>query len=189
MKKLLTIGAVLLFGTTLYASNITHTIKGGIGLTKINPSESDPDLKVENSIGVTLAWEGIYSFSEKHATSIGFGFKSLNSTFKSSSTGTEIDFDTTWLEIPLLYHYKATEQVSLQAGSFIGYNLSAELSGVDVTDIKETDFGLRIGGTYHITKHHQLNAIYSHGLVNVIDDTSGIDWNSRAINIIYGYTF
>ncbi|POS02144.1 porin family protein [Flavobacterium croceum] len=216
MKKLvLSLAAVLTFGLAS-AQETKFGVKAGVGLTNLAQSGKDsdgvdsPDSKLGVQFGAfaeiklddKFAFQPELLFSTQGAKSK----ESVSSTGYSYSSETKLNFS--YINVPLMMKYYATEKFSLEFGPQVGFLMSAKAKTDSSTtilgtteststneDVKKfynsTDFGLNIGAGYNFTDNLSAGLRYNLGLSNVYKEQSGEDYKlkNRVISLQLGYRF
>jgi len=105
-----------------------------------------------------------------------------------------------FIELPISFSYSANDELSINAGPFIGFQLSSktkvEMNGEkeeeDFTDqITSVDYGFNFGASYTINENIIIDVRYALGLSNIAVTEDGDDTTvkSSAIRISFGYIF
>jgi opacity protein-like surface antigen len=114
-----------------------------------------------------------------------------------------INFDATlkanYLTIPVMFKYYVSNDLSLEAGPYVGFLTSAKIKfessfGSGTEDAKEffksTDFGVGVGLNYNITQAIFLNARYAAGLAKIGDtETNDNDVKNSVFQFGLGFRF
>ena len=103
-----------------------------------------------------------------------------------------------YINVPVMFKYEVAKKLSLEAGPYVGFlvsaKLKAEISGLgsdtqDAKDLfKSTDFGLGLGMNYDFSDVIFANFRYSAGLVE-IGDADGDSNNIKNSNLQFGLGF
>ncbi len=235
MKKIIVAISALVLGTTAMAQ-MTIGAKAGLNYTSIGTKiDPEPDEKPEASSGIGFHLGGFlqYNLSDK----IGLrpelmysirGFKDENTTSTTNTFfGTTTTTETTsedkgnysYLEIPLLLAYNASENFSIHVGPGFGLlmggkvksegesttttttgsttttttsSYSGEASGSDVTDgMRKMELGAVIGLGYQLESGLGFNLRYWRGLntVNEETDFGGVEVKSNTNLIQFSVTY
>ncbi len=115
-----------------------------------------------------------------------------------SAQGTKFDSDDkiklSYINVPIMAKYYATEGLSIEAGPQIGFlvNSEQEVEGrtFDFNNVSEIDFGLNFGLGYTLHSGLNFSARYNVGLSNIIDvDGSTEDIKNGVFQFSLGYFF
>ena len=98
----------------------------------------------------------------------------------SNSDDDTIDQSITMLNIPLLAKYLVNDELSINAGPYLGLIMGAEAkSDADDFDNKDLfnalDYGLGLGASYELPSGINLSVRYLLGLADISDDESGTE--------------
>ncbi|WP_320814404.1 porin family protein [Flavobacterium sp.] len=113
------------------------------------------------------------------------------------------NFDVTmklnYINVPVMFKYKAADKFSLEAGPYIGFLTSAKLKlknsslGSETEDIKDliksTDLGFALGMNYDFTDSIFTNIRYSGGLVEIGNTDSDNNIKNSNLQIGLGIRF
>jgi hypothetical protein len=110
------------------------------------------------------------------------------------SEGDEVDFNLSYLNIPVMAKYYATPKLSFELGPQIGFLTSAKGKtmgvSVDIDDFfKSTDFGLNFGAGYDFTNKFSAGVRYNLGLSNIAEDSGDESIQNSVFSISLGYKF
>lgn len=110
------------------------------------------------------------------------------------SDGETVDFNLSYLNIPIMAKYYVAPKFSLELGPQIGFLTSAkgEAMGVsvDIEDFfKSTDFGLNFGAGYDFTDKFSASVRYNLGLSNIAEDSGDESVQNSVFSISLGYKF
>jgi opacity protein-like surface antigen len=101
----------------------------------------------------------------------------------------------TYLNLPLLFRYNFSENLSAVTGPQIGFLLSAKAKDDgDSNDVKDSFNGTNIswglGAQYELPNNLNVGLRYNFGLSDIADDGND-DWKTKAstLQISLGYTF
>lgn len=127
----------------------------------------------------------------------------------------DIDVRLNYLEVPVLFNFKPTENLYIGAGPSFGYGLSGKLEGsfmyedeteelnetfeLDAFDdseedgagFKRFDLGITAAAGYYVSENLSIQASYIHGLSNIADDSefSSNEYKNRSFTLGLGYRF
>lgn len=171
-----------------FATGFQHKAYFGVGSASIKFA----DLDSTAGIGFSLGYEAFKTLSDKSGVSVGVEYNQLNSESEDSE-GTKLESETSWLTVPVLYHYTGVQKFDFFGGGFAAFKLS-ESSTVDGMDLTEdtltgTNYGIVLGLGYNITDRVFARAQYNLGLAD-INDLEGID-NAKTseMRLSVGYSF
>jgi hypothetical protein len=104
-------------------------------------------------------------------------------------------FNLSYINLPIMAKYYATEALSIEVGPQIGFLVNAELEELGETiDIDENtqgiDFGLNLGLGYKLASGLNFSARYNLGLSKVFDsEVEDLDVNNSVFQFSVGYFF
>lgn len=174
------------------------------------------DWKFGFGAGVFAEFDLFPNFSIKPSLNFMQKGVEVSSTFSEEELLMEQDLDVTlnYLEVPILFNFKPTDNFFIGAGPSFGYGLSGKIEGslrfedeteeyVESVDIdafddsedgagfKRFDFGITAAAGYHITENLSIQAGYIHGLSNLADDSefSDNEYKNRSFTLGLGYRF
>lgn len=150
---------------------------------------------VENAsslIGFQIGGFAEFKISDKFAIQPELLFSTQGATVESE--GTEVDFNLSYLNIPIMAKYYASPKFSIELGPQIGFLTSAKGKAMGVSvDVEEffksTDFGLNFGAGYDFTNKFSAGVRYNLGLSNIADDSGGDSVQNSVFSISLGYKF
>ena len=189
MKKIiLAVAAVLAFGFT-NAQNVSFGAKvgGNSSSIRVGGGElSDTGVLRFNSVeGIQAGLFAEIKVASKFAVQPEIMFSTEGSKFGIGGGGdAKILFS--YVNVPVMAKYYASEKISLQAGPQIGFLVSAKGKGdgssEDIKDsFKSTNFGVNFGLGYEISKKVGVDFRYNLGLSNIAtDDIFGSDSTMKA---------
>ncbi len=205
MKKIILSSLFVLAVSFTYAQKAEFGIKGGLNVANQNYS-GDGAPSPSAIIGFHVGGFADIKISEKFSIQPELLYSTQGSKFNllvntnGSNYDTENTFLLSYINIPVMFKYYATEKFSLEAGPQIGFMVDSKLKtdviGQSVTqDAKDlfesVDFGLNLGAGYDITKKISAGIRYNFGLTNVMKTESGD--NSEIKNSVFslsvGYKF
>ena len=205
MKKIILSSLFVLAVSFTYAQKAEFGIKGGLNVANQNYSGDGAPSPLA-IIGFHVGGFADIKISEKFSIQPELLYSTQGSKFNllvntnGSNYDTENTFLLSYINIPVMFKYYATEKFSLEAGPQIGFMVDSKLKtdviGQSVTqDAKDlfesVDFGLNLGAGYDITKKISAGIRYNFGLTNVMKSESGD--NSEIKNSVFslsvGYKF
>lgn len=120
---------------------------------------------------------------------------------ENNSFTADVNFNLTYINIPVMLKYYVVEKFNIEAGPQIGFLTSAKTNtkvqgyGSDEQDVKDNfesvDFGLNFGVGYDFSEHFFANTRYNLGLSNIAKTESGDDTkiSNSVFSISVGYKF
>nr|WP_245895621.1 porin family protein [Flavobacterium album] len=108
--------------------------------------------------------------------------------------GADYDLKTNYINVPILAKYYIMEGLSLEAGPYVGFLMSAKADDEDVKDgYKSIDFGLAGGVAYDLPMGVFFQARYNAGLSDINDTESPVGSTPKITNnviqVSVGYKF
>lgn len=190
MKKIiLSALAVFVFGFT-NAQEVKFGLKGGLNVANITGDIEDNSSKVGFHVGGFAE----IKVSEKFSVQPELLFSTQGTKF--DFEGTNVNFNLSYLNIPIMAKYYVFDKFSLEAGPQIGFLMSAKLAGdgdkLDLKDeYKSTDFGVNFGVGYDFTENISAGLRYNFGLSNIAKPIDGEDFkeNNSVLSLSVGYKF
>lgn len=177
MKKIILIPVLAIFCLMANAqaqssktSNLSFGVKAGPNFAFIAGDDTDNfDGKFAFHGGAVLE----YSISEQFSIQPELLYSSQGD--KGDFDGMEIKFKLDYLNLPILAKYYVTDALSIEAGPQIGFLLSAEVEGGDVSFdikdmIKDIDFGLGFGLGYKMENGLNFSGRFNLGISNIVED-------------------
>lgn len=232
MKKFMSFVFVILLCSSLSAKEGKWGVFGGLnymGFSTVKLGDvsnlgviSSDTIASEMGVGYAIGGRYYFCLDNKQSISVGLGVINKTSryakdwpTFRVSRAGYDatakftIDLNTTWLEMPVLYHYALSDQVSLYGGGYYALRVSstaisdyrADYDGGtegatnthEAIDVNNSDYGLMLGGQYYLTKNNVINFDYSFGIADVLgrlkDSTKDPLSQLSGFSISYEYQF
>lgn len=205
MKKII-LSAIAIFTIGFAnAQKAEFGIKGGLNVANQNYS-GDGAPSPSSIIGFQIGGFVEVKIAEKISIQPELLYSTQGSKFNMvvNNDGTDYDTENTfklsYINIPVMFKYYATNKFSLEAGPQIGFlvdsKLKTDVLGQSVTQdaknlFESIDFGLNIGANYDFTKKISAGVRYNLGLTNVMKTESGD--NSEVKNSVFslslGYKF
>ncbi|MGB1296365.1 MAG: outer membrane beta-barrel protein [Flavobacteriales bacterium] len=100
-----------------------------------------------------------------------------------------------YLNIPVMFQYKLTDEIYAELGPQLGVLLSAEVENnsvfltEDTKDITKTvDFGLNVGAGYIMENGLGFNIRYNMGLTSVDDSDDDVDMKNSILSLGLSYS-
>ncbi|NAS30219.1 outer membrane beta-barrel protein [Flavobacteriaceae bacterium R38] len=176
MKKLFIV-ALAMFGfvSLTNAQSVKFGVKAGANFSNFD---------VDTSFG-SGSPEGATSFYAGVLVDLGISEKiHIQPEALYSIEGAE-DADVTFIDIPVMLKYYIIDGLNVQGGPQFGILVDAE-GGTD--GLKTANFSLNLGAAYEFPVGFFIDGRYNFGLSN-ISDVSGIDLNTRGLQLGVGYRF
>ena len=174
MKKLLLIVAFLVCAFMGYAQgNGSYGIRAGINISNL---DFDPAPRFDNTHrnGFAFGFFAEYDLSASLAIMPEFQYSSEGAKDKSI----RVDF----LQVPILFKYRITDMLSAGVGPQVGVKIHEEEDG-----FKNFAFSGIVGLEYMITEEIFVDARYSYGLTNLLDETTGFKATDSNLQFGVGY--
>ncbi|WP_282136057.1 porin family protein [Seonamhaeicola maritimus] len=169
MKKLLLVVALAMFGFTMHAQESIFGVKAGVDAASVRLEAEGENVSTSETgfyIGAFVDIEISESFSFQPELL----YVSVD----------ELDF----IALPLLAKFPVSEEFNILAGPSLGFLLDT------AEGEKSFNFGLEAGAAYDITEQFFVEARYSLGLANLIEDApSGYSVKLSGFFAGLGYRF
>jgi Outer membrane protein beta-barrel domain len=191
----------LFAGGSAAAQDISGGVKGGVNFANLKFDGKGADINLDTRVGLVagafVTWPVTPRFDIQPEALVSVKGASI-----SEAVG-DVDVELTYLEIPVLFRYRApvSGNTSLQlfAGPSPAFKLNAEVTGEffdissdqDIDDEIETfDFGLVIGAGIEIG-HVTLDGRYTWGLsdLNADPESPEVEVRNRVFSILVGFRF
>ena len=202
MKNLITILFTGLLTLSLSAQQFGA--KAGLDLTDLTITDSDmPDFDM--GIGYSIGVFGEFELSDvvKLKPELLYAHRSSVYEMDLSLLGggvATVEIASEFIELPINFSYSAIDEFSINAGPFIGFQLSSKVKSdmdgekeeEDFTDqITSMDYGFNFGVSTTIIENMIIDVRYVVGLPNIAVTDSGDETvvKSSAIKISFGYIF
>ena len=158
----------------------------------LNVATLTGDVDASSLIGFQIGGFAEFKISDKFAIQPELLFSTQGAQVQSE--GTEVDFNLSYLNIPVMAKYYASPKFSIELGPQIGFLTSAKGKAmgvsVDIEDFfKSTDFGLNFGAGYDFTKKFSAGVRYNLGLSNIAEDSGDDSVQNSVFSISLGYKF
>ncbi|WP_294822418.1 porin family protein [uncultured Flavobacterium sp.] len=199
MKKiLLSAVAVMAFGAAAQAQEMKFGVKAGL-----NIANQGSDAETEGSrMGLHIGGVAEFKLSENFSIQPELLYSMMGSkvnTITEDLTVEEVDNKLDYLTLPVLAKYYIMEGLSLEAGPYVGFLMSAKQEDTDIKDgIKSIDFGLNAGVAYDLPMGVFFQARYVLGLSDINDagdtEIGGVTYEApkvtnNGLQISVGYKF
>ena len=188
MKKvILTAAAVFAFGFA-NAQETKFGVKAGLNMSNFSGDVEDNSAK----IGFQVGGFAEIKISDKFAVQPELLYSLQGA--KYSGEGDDLNYNFSYLNIPVMAKFFVAEGFSLEAGPQLGILTSAKVTdGNDSEDIKEffesIDFGLNFGAGYDVAENINIGLRYSLGLSNIAKDSGDDKISNSNIALAIGYKF
>ena len=198
MKKLITIICTGLLTLSLSAQQ--YGVKAGLDLTNLNLSSADTSVTFDMGSGYSFGVFGIIELSDvlQLKPELLYSHRTTSSSADIFGIPFEVTINMDYIEVPINLGYMVSDQITINAGPYLGLLLSATgtvdvLGQIEETDMKEDshsmDYGMNVGVSYNINESMVINAGYALGLSSINDDDSDDSLTWSAIKISFGYIF
>ncbi|MBD0726072.1 hypothetical protein B6A10_12890 [Flavobacterium sp. L1I52] len=188
MKKIiLTVAAMFAFGFA-NAQEVKFGVKAGLNLSNFTGDVENNSIKAGFQAGGLVEIKVSDKFSVQPEV-----LYSLQGT-KIEEEGTDVNFNMSYLNVPVMAKFYVADGFSLEAGPQIGFLLSAngkaEGVSIDIKDyFKSTDFSLNVGAGYDVAENVNIGARYGFGLSNIAKDSGSEKLHNSNIAIAVAYKF
>jgi hypothetical protein len=191
MKKiLLTLITIIAVNASINAQ-MRFGVKGGLNLASI--STSDKTVPTSSALGFHGGIVLDAPLSESISIQPNLLFSQKGFSLDASGISSKVTFN--YIEIPVNFLYNATDALTIGAGPFLGYALSASAKTTfngqtQTTDVdfdnksQRVDYGLNITAGYEIIEGLVISANYSLGLANLNKDATTSSTNTIKNNVI-----
>lgn len=205
-KNILIVAAVMIFGLA-NAQTAKFGIKGGMNISDWAGDTEGLDAK--SKIGFNIGGFAEIKLTDKFAIQPEILYSAQGMRLDDFETEldevgivtADINFNFSYINIPVMFKYYAAEKFNIEAGPQIGILTSAKLktkvegygsSDLDVKDnFESVDFGLNFGAGYDFTDHFFANVRYNIGLSNIVKTEEGEDAKVKnsVFSLNVGYKF
>lgn len=188
MKKIiLTVAAVFAFGFA-NAQDVKFGVKGGLNVANFS-GDVDGNSAL---VGFHVGGFAEIKISEKFAVQPELLFSTQGAKF--NEAGTDVNFNLSYLNIPVMAKYYVADKFSLEAGPQIGFLTNAKAkAGSEKVDIKDDfesiDFGVNFGAGYDFTENLSAGLRYNLGLSNIAKDSGNDKVHNNVFSLSVGYKF
>lgn len=187
MKKLFTVTMVLV-AFSINAQNVRFGAKAGLNFASMITDDADDDLDGRTAfhLGLTAEFEMSDSFSIQPELLYSGQGLSENDSYEEYTT--KLDY----LTLPVMAKFYVADGFNFEVGPQIGFLLSADDNGDDISDLlKKTDFALNLGTGYKLDSGLNFGLRYSMGLIDVPDapESQDIDFKHSVLQLSVGFNF
>ncbi len=194
MKKVVLV-SVLALSVMFVNAQVTFGVKGGVNFATLGGDDADELEGKKSNTGFYLG--GLVNVP----ISSNFAFQpelvySANQGAEFRESPLELNYNFGYLNIPLMLQYRNSGFIA-EAGPQIGFLMSAKIKATDGTNteeedikdqMKSTDFGINLGLGYQFSNGFGLNARYTFGMANIIDETD-VDIKNRVLSVGVFFNF
>lgn len=195
MKKLVLVMIAVFAFTFANAQEVSFGVKAGVNYAGTLTSDSDYNAQFNPVIGPNFAVVAEIRLSDVFSVQPEIMFSPSGFNADDDAEGYQgVDFDVNgkvnYLNIPIMAKYYATEALSIEAGPYFGFVLSAKLDGdvkvgdfvvasYDNEDVKDDyeslDVGFGGGASYELENGLFFTARYNVGLMNIEAETEEME--------------
>ncbi|HRE38196.1 MAG TPA: porin family protein [Chitinophagaceae bacterium] len=194
MKKIVLV-SVLALSTMFVNAQVTFGVKGGVNFATLGGDDADELEGKKSNTGFYLGGTVNVPISSNFAFQPELIY-SANQGMEFRESPLELNYNLGYLNIPLMLQYRNSGFIA-EAGPQIGFLMSAKAkisdgTNTDEEDIKDefkgTDFGVNLGLGYQFSNGFGLNARYTFGMSNIIDETD-VDVKNRVFSVGVFFNF
>ena len=197
MKKLLLIGAIALSGASMVNAQKIGA-KAGVNMATLGGDVQDAKSKIGFHVGVYGEW----AITDKFSIQPEVLYSAEGAKFKEE--GITLNTNLNYINIPIMFKYRATDKLFIEAGPQVGFLIGAkyksdnndfqsfiESLGMNAKDdYKKINFSIGLGAGYDITEKFNVGVRYMAGLANIAE-VEGSDYSekSNVFSLSLGYRF
>ncbi|WPR70047.1 porin family protein [Flavobacterium sp. NG2] len=196
-KSILTVAAIIAFGFA-NAQETKFGVKAGLNIANQKFEADGFSVSPNSIIGVQVGGFAEINVAGKFAIQPEVLFSTEGSKLKFD--GDEIQFNLSYINIPVMAKFYAAEKFSIHAGPQLGFLVSAKgkykEAGMgevkeDIKDAyKSVNFGLNFGAGYEFTDNLLVDIRYNVGLSDVAEtNDEGVKTTGSVFSIALGYKF
>ena len=213
MKKTLFIAVLFLGMISLKAQEMHFGARGALSITKIKFIDVDGDSDWEDEynnhskgkMNFEIGVFGEYMFNDQFAIAPELNYAGAGDRWegKNGDGPWTRTYSLTYLQVPVMLKYYINENISINAGPQLSFLMSAKedyeqgdfsrtIDLIEDKEIKTSDFGLNIGGSYKMESGLFFDIRYYMGLSGLEpdpDDAKYHDLKNRGIKFGVGYYF
>ncbi|MCF1192823.1 PorT family protein [Mangrovimonas sp. AS39] len=194
MRKLILTTSLLIFGfLSSYAQTVSFGVKAGANFANLYGDLDDASMKIGFHVGGVAE----IMINDKFGVQPEILFSDQGA--KEDFEGVDISYNLSYINVPIMAKYYATENLSLEAGPQIGFLVDSKVKAkyegdsatTDLEDISTLDFGFNFGLGYKLNNGLNFGARYNLGLSNVYDGEGSDDEkiNNGVIQVSVGFMF
>lgn len=200
MKRVLFFTIAIMTLSFVKAQDISYGLKAGLNLSDWHTSNADANDIYKMKTAFHVGGFVQFGLSDKFAVQPEVLYNVM---------GTVVDVDVTalraadadsftyalsYISVPVMLQYKATDALHLELGPQLGILMSANQKydgeSEDFKDELETvDFGVNIGAGYQLENGLLFNVRYCYGLSNFVKDTGDEWYKNNVFQFSVGYKF
>jgi opacity protein-like surface antigen len=191
MKKIFIAASLVIFSALSASAQISIGAKAGLNVSNVKQKNDGDTYKNDARLSAHLGAYLVYNFKDNMAFQPEFVFSGEGAKIDDS----DVKLALTYLNLPLLFRYNFSENLSAVTGPQIGFLLSAKAKDDgDSNDVKDSFNGTNIswglGAQYELPNNLNVGLRYNFGLSDIADDGND-DWKTKAstLQISLGYTF
>lgn len=200
MKKIIVLGAALLFAGFAQAQSPKFGIKAGLNIAKF---AGDPDPNSEFNTGLAAGFFTNVPLSSGFSfePSLEYSQKGAEFTSRIGSVDTEFKTKITYLDLPIMFKYNLTPAFGILAGPQVSFfldqeskvvtgNSSSTFDGNNNDQYRKSLAGGKVGLSYNFGAV-MMNASYATDFQKLYSEDSGInrDWKNQVINVGLAFGF
>ncbi len=182
MKKVylsIAVAMLLCVTSSVFAQGVGLGIKAGVNFA----NQSITDISTDSKTGFHAGGYLVINFSETFGIQPEVLFSSMGSELPDGTS------DFKYLTVPVLLRWKPIGLLSFEAGPQLGILMNAEFDGDDIGDeIKNSDFGLAVGGTVHLPLGFNASLRYVWGFANVSEIDDDHEIKNSMVQLSAGWT-
>ena len=195
MKKLLLIGAIALSGASMVNAQKIGA-KAGVNIATIGGDVKDTKSKVGFHVGLYAEW----AIAEKFSIQPEVLYSAQGAEGKEDGVDLKMNLD--YINIPVMFKYKATDKLSIEAGPQVGFLINSKFkaesiegdASMDAKDaFKKIDFSIGLGAGYDITEKFNVGVRYMAGVSNILESkfwgTDDYKAHNNVFSLSVGYRF
>jgi Outer membrane protein beta-barrel domain len=191
MKKILLTLITIIAVNAAINAQMRFGVKGGVNLASI--STSDKTVSTSSALGFHGGIVLDAPLSESISIQPNLLFSQKGFSLDASGISSKVTFN--YIEVPVNFLFNATDALTIGAGPFLGYALSASAKTTfngqtQTTDVdfdnksQRIDYGLNITAGYEVIEGLVISANYSLGLANINKDATTSSTNTIKNNVI-----
>lgn len=193
MKKIFIAATFVIFSALTASAQVSFGAKAGLNVSNIKETYDGGSTKLDSRLSGHLGAYLVYNFKDNMAFQPELVFSGEGA--KTEAGGTDVKIRLTYLNVPLLFRYNFSENLSAHTGPQIGFLLGAKSKvGGDTNDIKDglkgTNIAWGLGAQYELPNNLNVGLRYNFGLSDISDDgDSDSKTKVSTLQISLGYTF
>jgi opacity protein-like surface antigen len=164
MKKTIFLLAFITLSTYSFAQNAMYGVRAGLNISNLD-FEPNPEFGNTHRNGFAIGFFGEYDLSKTIGIAPEIQF--------SAEGGKEKNLRIDYIQVPVLFKYRFGDRFSAGAGPMAGVKVWEHEDGY-----KNFAFSVLGGLEFFITNDIFIDARYSYGLTNIVDDESSYEANN-----------